>query len=342
MRKIVIVTNSLSGGGAERAMNLLANGFNERGHKVTLIAINDSDPDAVDLKCRVVFVGRKWRDSILQTFSSWIVFQKTILSLKPDFVILNCDLPEFFGAISFLHARIIAVEHVNHPWRTRVRFGKIIRSILQLKNTTWVAVSNHLSIWPNHATPAKVIYNPVQQNVNLETRSAVPIKRLVFIGRLTFQKNPEVFVQIAHQTDLPVLILGDGENSESIKKTCIDLDLKFLAPGWSVHPWQQITEGDLLLVPSRYEGDGLVVIEAMLGGIPLIVSDIPEFRRFQLPDHNYATDLTDFVVAINQNLENALNFQVPEKTLKEVLRDREISNIITDWEEILEYVMGRS
>jgi hypothetical protein len=51
--KIMFVTNSLSGGGAERATNILINALSDTGTDVELVAVNDGPMDLVEPSCEV-------------------------------------------------------------------------------------------------------------------------------------------------------------------------------------------------------------------------------------------------------------------------------------------------
>lgn len=331
MARIVIVTNSVSGGGAERAMNILANELHRHNHEVTLLAINASAPDSISVICNVIEIKRRWRGSFVNTLKSWIIFQKQMKRIQPDLVVLNCDLPEFYGAISFLRAKIVAVEHVNYPWKDREFLGKLVRFILKIKKTTWVAVSSHLRVWPYGAFPDRVIFNPISEIHDGESRSSAPIKRLVFIGRLTFQKNPIQVIEIAHRVKLPALALGDGEDLAGVIERAQELKVNLNTPGFTQFPWRAISDGDLLIIPSRYEGDGLVVIEALQRNVPFIVSDIPEFRRFGLPFFNYASGTDEFVNTIIAHHESTAAFQVSSKKALSILSLRDINLIGKDW-----------
>jgi glycosyltransferase involved in cell wall biosynthesis len=335
MARIAIVTNSLSGGGAERAMNILANELHRLNHEVTVFAINNAEPDAISLTCSVVEIGRPWRGSVLDTIKSWMIFQEKIREIQPNIVILNCDLPEFYGALTPMRANLVAVEHVNYPWRNRELFGRLIRFILKIRGTKWVAVSDHLGIWPSNNSPHKVIFNPISEIGTSESRSAAPIKRLVFIGRLTFQKNPDLIIQAANRVQLPVLALGDGEDGLRLFELAKELKVNFSAPGFSTYPWREISDGDLLVIPSRYEGDGLVVIEALQRNIPFILSDIPEFRRFGLPNLNYASGVDEFAEAIIAHQQSTAAFQVSSGIADSILSVRKIEFIGNDWEKFI-------
>jgi glycosyltransferase involved in cell wall biosynthesis len=341
MARVVIVTNSLSGGGAERAMNILANELHRLNHEITVIAINSSTPDSITLTCNFIEVGRQWRGSLADTIKSLLKFKKHILRIKPDVVILNCDLPELYGAVISLGTKIIAVEHVNYPWRNRVLLGKLVRLILRIKKTTWVSVSDHLKVWPKNYSPARIIYNPISKIGDGEIRGSSPITRLVFMGRLTFQKNPELFIEIAHNVKLPALALGDGENRTALvelaKRLSVDLD----APGFRKFPWQEIGDGDLMIIPSRYEGDGLVVIEALQRNVPFIVSNIPEFKRFKLPKINYAANLEEYIEAITVNQDSTSVFQVNSIKAETILNERDVELIGDKWGKLIHEIMNR-
>jgi glycosyltransferase involved in cell wall biosynthesis len=339
MARIAIVTNSLSGGGAERAMNILANELQRLNHEVTVVAINDTEPDAISLTCRIVEIGRPWRGSVLETIKSWMKFQEKMREIQPNIVILNCDLPEFYGAITPMRANLVAVEHVNYPWRNRELFGRFVRFILKNRGTKWVAVSDHLRIWPSNHSPHKVIFNPISEIDNSESRSAAPIKRLVFVGRLTFQKNPDLIIRAANLVQLPVLALGEGEDRISLFELAKKLKVNFSAPGFSTYPWREISDGDLLVIPSRYEGDGLVVIEALQRNIPFILSDIPEFRRFRLPSLNYASGVDEFAEAIIAHQQSTAAFQVSLGIAEAILNVRKIEFIGNDWEKFIDELL---
>ena len=328
------MTNSLSGGGAERAMNILANELHRIGHTVSLVAINHSKPDLVTPDCSVITLEREWRGTLKSSIKSFIGFQKAIWKISPHLTILNCDLPEFFGALAHLNSRVIVVEHANAPWSTRLILGRVTRKLLKLKKTEWVAVSDKLSIWPNRSIPSRIIPNPIADLEVTKFPTVSLISRLVFVGRLTHLKNPEGFIEIAKLCSLPVLIIGDGEDRESLIAKCIDLKIESDFQGWVSNPWELMKKTDLLVIPSRSEGDGLVVIEAILRNIPLIIADIPEFRRFNFPDVNYASEVTDFSASITGNFMNASIFQVNSVITHEIAKHRDIENIARSWEDL--------
>ena len=338
----MIVTNSLTGGGAERSMNLVANELWGRGLSVALVPINAGPSDQVVPVCEVFPLQRQWRGGFRETISSLWKFNQIVRSWKPNVIVLNCDLPELFGALLFSRERLIAVEHINHPWITRPTLGKFIRKVLKIRYISWVGVSSHLTIWPDHATPSTVFLNAIVSETNSVSPNSEPpavtqnLKRLVFIGRLTEQKRPDWLLKISSQTQVPVEVIGDGAMINELTKTAIRDNLNVTFRGQVVNPWSSLKEGDLLIVPSSYEGDGLVVIEALHYRFPMLLADIPDFRRFGFPESNYCLAISDFVRKIEASRNNLCELLVSEELSQSLLKSRSIRMVGDSWVEFLD------
>ncbi len=341
MKRIMIVTNSLTGGGAERSMNLVANELTARGIPVALVPINAGSDDQVVPKCEVYPLERQWRGSLSNTITSLWSFNRLVWAWKPDFIVLNCDLPELFGALLLSNQKLVAVEHINHPWITRQRFGRFVRKVLEIRKTTWVAVSNHLTIWPNQRVPYGILLNPIvvtskpisSNSQHLE--SSQKLKRLVCIGRLAEQKRPGWVLEIAAQAKLPVEFIGDGKMHEQLKATATIKNLQATFLGQVLDPWASLKLGDLLIIPSKYEGDGLVVIEALHHGVPMLIADIPDFRRFGFPEANYCKSINDFVQRISSYRNDISELLIPEELSLPILESRSVRAVGDSWEGFL-------
>lgn len=109
---------------------------------------------------------------------------------------------------------------------------------------------------------------------------------LLAIGRLVRQKGHDVAVRAlpairsAHAGAV-LVVLGDGPLRAELTGLAAALDVAdaLLLPGRAddVRPW--LARADLLVHPSRWEGFGLVLLEAMLAGLPVVasrVSAVPE------------------------------------------------------------------
>ncbi|TRZ86141.1 MAG: glycosyltransferase [Streptomycetaceae bacterium] len=344
MKRVMFVTNSLTGGGAERSMNLVTNELTYRGWPIALVPINAGPVDQITPVSDIFPLERQWRGSFASTIKALWNFNQVVNLWKPDVIVLNCDLPELFGVCIFSSQKLVAVEHINFPWITRKRFGRFVRKALEIRKITWVAVSSHLTIWPNHETPLRVLLNAIASETNSvtsnpdRTASIFRLKRLVFIGRLAEQKRPDWVLEISSQTQLPVEIIGDGLMINELAETATANNLEIAFRGQVVNPWSLVREGDLLIVPSQYEGDGLVVIEALHYGIPILLADTPDFRRFGFPESNYCLEISDFVRQINYSRNNVNNLLIPEELSKSLLSSRSLKMVGDSWEEFLDHI----
>jgi glycosyltransferase involved in cell wall biosynthesis len=158
------------------------------------------------------------------------------------------------------------------------------------------------------------------------------LKRLVFIGRLSAEKAPDLFINLCREFKVPAVVIGGGILSKNLleKIRLENLDVKLL--GQLVNPWEEFTIGDLLVVPSRTEGDGLVVLEALSLGIPLLLSDILAFRSFQLPEHHYCKDTVAFFNRLETFKHDLQSLVVSDQIADRILKTRRPEIIGTEWE----------
>jgi len=340
MSSIAIVTNSFSGGGAERSMNILANEFQSAGYETSLIAINSGPEDIVPRKCKTYCLGRNWKAGFSETLKSRTKFKELLNDLQPDSLIINCELPELLIALTTTKSKIVVVEHASDPWRGRKILGLVVRAFLIAKRVKWVAVSSDLKFWPGLSKFSLVIKNPVVKEY-LFPPSAIPksIKspKLVFIGRLSEEKQPGMFLDICRKTKIPGVIFGDGplrsEIEDRVKTESLDVDLR----GFATYPWAEVSDKDLVIVTSKNEGDGLVVAEAVMLDIPILLLDTPDLRRFDLPVDSYKKDVSDFCENIKSQVENGFQAnRVNSKTQNGLSEQRLLGTIFSQWLKIID------
>jgi len=331
----MFVTNSLSGGGAERATNILVNALSDLGNQVSLVAINDGPRDLIEPSCQIFELKRKWQGGLLSVFAAHLKLQRVIWKWKPDYLVLNCDIPEFLGSLSIGKHKLIAVEHATYPWIKRLRLGKLTRKILSTRNAKWVAVSSHLKIWGSESPPDISISNAIVLPTTKRSQPSGSIKRLNYVGRLSEEKQPLWALEIAKQTELPIRIFGEGLLKAQLQNFGIMHKIVTRFEGFVSNPWDSFDENDLLIIPSSFEGDGLVLVEALCNRIPFIANDISDLRRFNLEDKNYALDIEEFSNSIVTNINSIQHFLPKENNVYEILKDREPAVVGQRWNSFL-------
>ena len=107
--------------------------------------------------------------------------------------------------------------------------------------------------------------------------------RLVLPGRVTREKGHAVAVQACKRLldegrDLKLEILGDGPLRGTVERQVQSLGIGDRVTVHSVDGHEaflrRVATADICLVPSLHEGLGIVALEAMQLGVPLIASDV--------------------------------------------------------------------
>ena len=132
---------------------------------------------------------------------------------------------------------------------------------------------------------------PAPDKSEIRARLGLPTDRPIalFLGRLEAkQKGLDLLAtaigrQAEALRDWTFVFVGDGPDRPLIDELAKTPGHDIRVPGWSDAGTDYLAAADLLLMPSRWEGVPLVMLEAMDYGIPLLASDIDVFREY-LPD----------------------------------------------------------
>lgn len=120
------------------------------------------------------------------------------------------------------------------------------------------------------------------------------IKRIISIGRFDAQKDFFTLIRAfklvkKRLKDVELILLGDGYQRDELERLAQYLGLQscihFL--GWKANVYPYIKRSDLLVLSSRYEGFGYVLLEAMSQGTPVVSTDAPFGPREVLDNGKY-------------------------------------------------------
>jgi glycosyltransferase involved in cell wall biosynthesis len=190
-------------------------------------------------------------------------------------------------------ARLITTEHNTFNRRRRIMLGRIFDHFLYRFYRKIACISfgtrDTMAQWmPGASSKLVTIHNGIDLSMfSMNTcrrtfHNKTPI--IVSAGRLTEQKNYETAIKaIGIMRDQPFeyWIAGKGELEAPLQELVRSLDLedkvRFL--GFRSDLPQLFQQADVFLLPSRWEGFGLAVAEAMAAGLPVVASDVPGLRE---------------------------------------------------------------
>ena len=140
--------------------------------------------------------------------------------------------------------------------------------------------------------------------------------RLVSVGRLTKRKNQLELIKAYQKLDHPdVELVFIGAWDDNYKTICDayikDNQIKgILFTGQLEKPWEDITSQDICIFTSQMETFGLVYVEAILNGIPVIFSNNPghlsAYDLFKVGQVYQLGEITELSQMIQESL---LNFK---------------------------------
>ena len=153
--------------------------------------------------------------------------------------------------------------------------------VIAVSNLTRMAIIQNYGIDPRKVV---TIHNAVEPLENQELNKVcqfVPDKVVSFLGRITAQKGPEYFIEAAALViqkirNIRFVMAGSGDQLDEMKNLAGKLNLSgyFYFPGFLTE--EEIAElfqmSDVFVMPSVSEPFGLVALEAMQSGVPVVIS----------------------------------------------------------------------
>jgi len=146
----------------------------------------------------------------------------------------------------------------------------------------------------------RVVYNGISEDF-YRIKSKPTKKQLVYIGRYEAYKNVETLISAVK--DLPdYRLVCIGAISETTKLRLAADRIKFVGPVDDVKYKVILSESHALVMPSRSEGFGLPVVEAMAAGLPVVCSDLPVFHEIGGDSLLYvpSDDVASYVLAVRE------------------------------------------
>ncbi len=202
----------------------------------------------------------------------------------------------------------------------RARFGKwVARRAAGLFAVSHFAADfySELGFNPRQIYP----FGYFRAGADLTVEPAPPKNRaqveIIFVGQLIHRKGIDILFSalqplFAEHRELKLTLIGIGEAGAALKKQAADLRIlervEFIGARPSNEIPGRIAQAQVLVLPSRWDGWGLVVNEALAVGVPVIVSNRCGAMDLIQPGLNgfifRSEDAEDLRRAVHQFLEN--------------------------------------
>jgi glycosyltransferase involved in cell wall biosynthesis len=337
-RNLGFFINSLSHGGAERVVSILANSL-VNDFDVTVILLSNKINFPIDSRINIIVLFQS-KNVWLNLFSVLISPIKLFFTLKKNKIetlLVYLYRPSFLAIITKVLLRwkgkLIISERtytLSHYDKTKLK-GKIgiflikmlyNRADLIIPNSKLTALSLKQDI--GIKTPITVIYNPITAPSKVIRKIVKDRIDIINVGNLYEYKNHEMLLRALssiEDVDWHLHLVGSGPSLVKLKKIAYNLriseKISFLG---KVDSYEYYSKADIFISTSSIEGFPNALVEAMAHGLPVFSTDCKSGPReilsptsdfSKLLDYNDESEFAEYGILVPQNnyvkLAKALN-----------------------------------
>ncbi|MDN7226433.1 glycosyltransferase [Planococcus sp. N064] len=276
--------------------------------------------------------------------------KRVIQEYKPHIIHSHDAKASLISALLSSNYSVISHMHNNAPWIKSFGIKSILYYLSSLKFKKILTVSD--VIMQEYVYGKKlndktlVIGNPIDSD-SIRKKAKIngtqnKIYDIAFVGRLTSEKDPLRFLYIIKELkkilpNVSVVMIGDGD----LKLACLDyidehsLHENITLTGFLENPFEILLKSRVLVMTSKWEGFGLVAIEALSLGVPVICPPVGGLLNI-IGDENgkICNSNEEFLIELYNILTN-LDYQ-KEKSHKAIDSSSKMNNLLDYKEKILD------
>lgn len=282
-------------GGAERVALSLCSGLADRGYDVDLVLVNATGKLLEEVPSNVSIVDL----DAGRVAKSLMPLRDYLSSQQPDVLYSMMTEPNIIAILAHRMAsvktKLVISEH-NMLSRSAeslkdrlVKFGawglySLADEVVAVSEGVRRDLAEHTRLSSDDIT---LIYNPVdiesiqgraEEPVNHEWFTDDEIDVVLSGGRHEPQKGFDTLLDAFNRikrSDVRLVLFGTGPETESLKQqaTALGIDDRVWFPGFVENPYKYMANADVFVLSSEYEGFGLVLIEALACGCPVVSTD---------------------------------------------------------------------
>lgn len=361
---IAVVLNQLTGGGAERNLVRVAEHLAREGAAVHLLVLRESvaediHPSAnlrVERLClqRDATVPRR----LWETVKNLRAIRKHLTRINPDKILSFCCRTNLLALETSLGlgVPVIVSERNNLFIESQTWMDRLRRRIWYPRAENVVLLAEELSPWASRIWPRwhfcaipNFVPPPPPSPVFVRANESELARRksILGLGRFVEQKGFDLLIPIFSKLvcsfpDWDLILVGDGPDRprlEALSKR-LGLDGRIHFPGWSADPYPHYYATDIFAFPSRFEGFGMTLAEALSCGLPAVAFNCP-FGPSRIVEHGVngflvpPGDDTDFENKLRQLMDDEKLRSSMGAAGKRILQTHGAEPILRKWSELV-------
>lgn len=322
MKKIVYITTSYRDCGPTQQLLNIISGLDKKNFEPILISLTDPvEGDRFDSFKKLSIKNYNMGINKASAILSLARLKKLLLLIKPHLVHSHGLLPDLLMMLSSSKtAHVLTIRNdpfLDYP----TKFGMIIGNIMAVIHilairscSTAIACSESLQhTFLKYDVNAKVVRNGVDPSFietnNLEKSPTSKIPTFITAGSLIPRKNIELMISVMASDTLKertnFLVLGDG----FLMPKCKELASKNVSLlGHIDKPYSFLASSEYYISLSKSEGMPNSVIEALMVGLPCVLSNIKPHQEIYdlMPDYIHLVNCSKDVKTIASDISSWL------------------------------------
>ncbi len=365
--RLTLVTSSLTAGGAERVLSIMANYWAENGHAISFVTLDSKDADFYDLKPKV----QRYALALLHGSNSpWGILRKHSLRLfwirnaikesKPDAVICFMDRMNVATLLAIwgLQIPIIISERTDPRYHKIGQLWSLLRRLTYPNAQALVIQTSHVKKWALRFYAEDrlfIIPNPVsinEKNITPEPEFHLPNNFIVSMGRMDKYKGFDLLIKAffnVNRGDWELILIGEGEERSNLKRLTQQLGISSIVhmPGRIKEPDAILRHAKIYVLSSLYEGFPNALLEAMRAGLAVISFNCPSG-----PADIIQQGINGILVPAQDSdaLVEAISILIKDKTLRNTLAHNALNvteqfsleKVMQQWEDVIKKVVANA
>ena len=340
MLKKKIVHIAQSPGGVAEYLYMLLKNWNNKEYENFLIVSEDYKNQIDRFKPyveQIYFVPMVREITIKKDISAILKVGKILKKIKPDIVYLHSSKAGAIGRIALAFNFKTKIIYNAHGWyfnaeisNKKKRFFAFIEKFLALKTNKIINISQNeyeSALKYKIASPKKMCV--IENGIDFEkfknsgkyrdsTRNKYNISNndivIGVVGRLSEQKDPINMIKAFNlinkeNNNTKLMYVGSGELEEKVLDYAKENNIidNVIITGWVSNVEQFIPAFDIAVLPSKWEGFGLVLIEYMACDKPIVASNIGGISNIIKDGINGFLIKSGDYKELNEKIQNLIN-----------------------------------
>jgi len=360
LKKVTLLINSLTSGGAERVLSIIATEFINQKIEVNLICIEKDNAYTIPIEVKVTYLSSSLKkyDSSLKKFLylPYLAYKlkKYIKKNKINLIQSHIVRANFINILAKLlgakhQVQVVEATSINNlidgSFSKKINF--ILIKLLYKHADLVIFKAERMKEEFLKNIPKiknfKVINNPydIQKIQNLSKEKIDDFifdktkRYIVTVGRLTYEKQHASLIEaLVHlDKDIELIIIGEGKFKKELEETIKKKDLlkRVHLLGKKENPFKYIKHSNIFILSSQGEGFPNVLVEAMICNTPVISTDcISGPREILAPDTDINFQLREgielaengilYPINNQKNLLKAINILLNNKEQQQIYR----------------------